>query len=115
MKIPKAYLIGALATLLAGGLVWRTVFPQFSVLDAVSVFFLGFSALWTAIAIFLGILDPEISIGFRLVYSAIFVGMFLNFLAQALTDFEDGTFVNLLSLFVLYFVQHLERRRKDCD
>lgn len=113
MKIPKTYLIGSFAALLFGGLVWRIFFPQFPVLDAISVFFLGFFALWTAAAIFLGILDPEISMGFRLVYSAIFVGMFLNCLAQALADFEDGTFVNLLSLFVLYFVQHLEHRRKD--
>lgn len=113
MKIPKPYLIGCLASLLAGGLVWRLFFPQFPVLDAVCVFFLGFFALWTAIAIFLGVLDPAIPMGFRLVYSAIFVGMFLNFLAQALTDFEDGTFVNLMSLFALYFVQHLEHRRRD--
>ncbi len=113
MKIPRSYLIGSLVSLLAGGLIWRLFFPQCSVLDGISVFFLGSFALWTAAAIFLGILDPDIPMGFRLVYSAIFVGMFLNLLAQVLTDFEDSTFLNLMGLFALYFVQHLERRHRD--
>lgn len=113
MKTPRPYLIGCFVSLLTGGLIWRIFFPRLSVLDAIAVFFLGFFALWTAIAIFLGILDPEIPMGFRLVYSAIFVGMFLSFLAQVVADFEDSTFVNLMSLFVLYFVQHIEHRHRN--
>lgn len=112
MKFSKLYLIGCLVSLLAGGSIWRVFFPQVTVWDGINVFFLGFFALWTAASIFLGIMDREIPMGYRLVYSAIFVGMFLNFLAQALTNFEDGTFVNLMCLFALYFVQHLERRRR---
>ena len=112
MRIPKTYLIGSLVSLFAGGLIWRLFFPQISVIDGIGLFFLGGFALWTAIAIFLGILDPEIPMGFRLVYSSIFVAMFLCYLAQALVDFEDSTFVSLMLLFTLYFCQHLERRRK---
>ena len=113
MKIPKPYLIGCLVSLLAGALIWRVFFPQVSVIDGIGVFLLGFFALWTGAAIFMGLLDPEIPMGFRLIYLAIFVGMFLTYLAQALTDFEDSTFVNLMALFAIYFVQYLERRRRD--
>lgn len=110
MKIPKVFLLGSLAVLGIGGLVWRIFFPEFPVIDGIFIFFMAPFCLWAAAACLLGLWGTDIPKGYRLGYAAVFIGFFFN---QIFHSSENYTFFNLALILTIFLLQRFEHRPRD--
>lgn len=109
----KSYLIGAIASPLAGLLLWKLLLPQITGLNGVFIFMLGGFCLWTTLAFLLGLLACESSRGYRLAYAGLFLALTAVQLVKGLTDFPLYTLVSIFLLAAIYLVQQQEHRHQD--
>lgn len=109
----KIFWIGIPVSLAVGCLLWKFVFPQIPSLQAIGLFGLGSVSLWAALSCALKLVRQDSTPIGRWGYTAIFLGLFLNQLAQAFFSFANASFVNMMLLFALLVVQRLEEYQQN--